>query len=236
MNPQVFGWEHLTYLAIFIVISVVSLVCIKKYAKNEKTQDIIVRCIGGVLLATIVWNRIAIAVSQSNAWRLFPDSFCGMSSLVLALAVLIGKRNNNVLHFVVHVAFLGALLTIFYPDFIGQNPSFFYSNTISGLLHHSISLYLCILLYLIGWFTANWHKWPNLVIGFMAYITFGTFLISVLGYGDAFYINSPILDGTPLTVWIIAPTFGVGYALFMLVYELIKRKLAKRKTQSANEK
>ena len=96
MTPQVFGWEHLTYLAIFIVVSVASLVCIKLFVKNEKTQDIIVRSIGALLLVTLVWNRISIAVTRGNAWLLIPDSFCGMSSLVLALAVLIGKRNNNV--------------------------------------------------------------------------------------------------------------------------------------------
>lgn len=41
MNPQIFGWQHLTFLAIFIVISVVTLVLVKKYAKSTKSQDII---------------------------------------------------------------------------------------------------------------------------------------------------------------------------------------------------
>lgn len=229
MTPQVFGWEHLTYLAIFIVVSVASLVCIKLFAKNEKTQDIIVRSIGALLLVTLVWNRISIAVTRGNAWLLIPDSFCGMSSLVLALAVLIGKRNNNVLHFVVHVAFVGTILTVVYPDFIDQDSSFLFPSTLSGLLHHSISLYLCILLYMTGWFVADWHKWPNLVIGFMAYITLGAFLISVLDYSSAFYITEPILDGTPLTVWVIAPIFAVGYAIFMVIYEVVKRKIRKKK-------
>ena len=100
MNPELFGWEHLTFLAIFIVLAIVSLILIKKYAQTTKMQDIIVRCVAGLLFIFIVWNRISIAISHENAIYLIPDSFCGMSSLVLSLAVLCGRRNNNVLHFI----------------------------------------------------------------------------------------------------------------------------------------
>lgn len=236
MNPEIFGWQHLVYLAVCLVISIASLVCIKIFVKDEKKQDIIVRCIGGLLLAMIVWNRIAIAISNKNGWNLIPDSFCGMSSLVLALSCILGKRNNAVLHFVVYLALLGDILTVFYPDFIGQNPSFFYPNTISGLLHHTIGLVLCILLFMTGWFKPDWHKWPNLVVGFLAYITLGAFLISVLGYDNAFYINSPILSGTPLTVWVLAPIFAILYVVFMVCYYLISNKLSQKKKSKIEEK
>lgn len=235
MSPQIFGWQHLTFLAIFIVISVISLYFIKRYAKSTKSQDIIVRCVGVLLFACILWNRISIVLKNGDALDLIPSSFCGLSSLVLSLTVIFGKRNNNVLHFVLYVAFVGDLLTLCYPDFIGQNASFFYNPTISGLLHHAVGLYLCILLELIGWFIPNYKKWPNLVIGFMAYITLGTFLIHVLNFGSAFYIDNPILDGTPLTVWVIAPVFGVGYVLYMVALELLRRRKKREKQVSFDQ-
>lgn len=77
----------------------------------------------------------------------------------------------------------------------------------------------------------NYKKAGNVVIGFMAYITLGTFLISVLGYDDAFYINHPILSGTPLTVWILIPIFIALYVVFMVIYELIKRKINNKKKE-----
>lgn len=227
-NPQIFGWEHLTYLAVFLVFMVASLVIIKIYAKSTKVQDIIVRCTGLLLFIFILWNRIAICISHQRATYIIPDSFCGMSSLVLALAVIFGKRNNNVLHFVFYFAILGDVLSVFYPDFIGQASSIFYSNTISGLLHHSFGLLLCILLCLVGWFSPNYKKSGNIVIGFMAYITVGAFLMSVFDYSDAFYINHPILSGTPLTVWVLIPIFVALYTLFMVIYELVRRKLQKK--------
>lgn len=232
MNPQVFGWEHLTYLAVFIVLSVANLILIKIYVKSEKGQFITVKIVAGILLASILWNRICICISNQNWTYLLPNTFCGMSSLVLALTCLIGKKDNAVMHFVNHVALVGDILTLIYPDFIGQNPSLFYPNTISGLLHHSIALYLCVLLLMIKYFVPNYKKWPNLVIGFMAYITIGAFQMSIFGYNSAFYINDPILSGTPLTIWVIAPVFAVVYVLFFVCYELIKKKLAKKKALS----
>ena len=131
MNPQIFGWEHLTYLAVFIVFMIASLILIKIFVKSEKAKFITIKVVSALLLIFIVWNRIAIAVQYKSWTNIIPDSFCGMSSLVLALACLIGKKNNNVLHFVFYVAIVGGFLTMIYPDFIGQNHSLFYSNTIS---------------------------------------------------------------------------------------------------------
>lgn len=229
MNPQIFGWEHLTFLAIFAVFMIVSLIIFKRFLITKKSKIIVVKIFAGILFVCILWSRISIVISSGIWTKIFPDYFCGMSSLVLSLAYLFGKENNNVIHFVHYLAFVGGLVTIIYPDFISQNPSIFYANTISGLLHHAFAFYICVLTLVIGYFTMDYKKWPNLVIGFMAYITIGSFEISVFGYSDAFYIYKPILPGTPLNVWVMAPIFAVGYALFFVCFELIKRKLNKSK-------
>ena len=230
LNPEVFGLEHIIFLVIFIILTVVSLILIKKYVKTEKTQTIIIKVLAALLLGAIICNRICIALKNNNWTNLIPDTFCGLDSLLLSLALLLGKKNNAVLHFVVYLGFVGGLVTLIYPDFIENYPSIFDPLPFSGLLHHALALYLCILVQVIGWFTPDYKKWKNLVIGFMAYITLGAFLMFVLDNNSAFYINAPILDGTPLTVWVLAPIFAVGYALYMLAYELIKRKIQKNKT------
>ncbi len=233
MNPKIFGWQHFTYLAVCIVLAVVSLILIKIYVKSEKGKFITIKVVAGLLLASILWNRITLAVTGKNWTNIIPNTFCGMSSLVLALACLIGKKNNNVLHFVFYLAVVGDFVTLIYPDFIGQSTSIFYSKTISGLLHHTIGLYLCVLLVMLGRFTPNYKKWTNLVIGFMAYITLGAFMMSVFDYDNAFYITKPILSGTPLTVWVLAPIFAALYISFFIIYELVKKKLVKKKAAAA---
>lgn len=229
MEPKIFGWEHLTFLAVFVVIMVVALILVKKFAKTVRTQNIIVKCVALILFITVVWNRISLAVLQNNPARLIPNTFCGMSNLVLSLAVLFGGRNNNVLHFVFYFAIVGGFVTLIYPTFLEDYLTFFHTVTTSGLLHHALSFFLCVLLELVGYFSPNYKKWPNLVIGFMAYMTVGAFLIFVLDVNTAFYMNRPCISGTPLTVWVLIPIFAGGYAFYMTCHELIRRHLKNRK-------
>ena len=233
MSPKIFGTEHLVFLAIFVVFMIVSLVLIKKFVKSEKAKSIMVRLVAFVLFAFIAWNRISITVLRGNWNRLIPNTFCGLDSLVIALAVLFGKKNNGVLHFVVYVTFVGGLGTLLYPDFIDTYNSIFHTIKMSGLLHHAFSLYLCILLQMVGWITPNYKKWKNLIVGFLAYITLGAFLMSVLDVKTAFYINEPLIDGTILNIWVLAPIFAVGYALYMFAYEFITKKKWRKKPKNS---
>ena len=66
MKTKIFGWEHLTFLAVFVVIMVVALILVKKFAKTVKSQNIIVKCVALILFITVVWNRISLAVLKNN--------------------------------------------------------------------------------------------------------------------------------------------------------------------------
>ena len=60
--------------------------------------------------------------------------------------------------------------------------------------------------------------------------------MSVLGLDDAFHIVEPILDGTPLTAWVMAPLYAAGYGLVLLVFELVRKHLNKKKEASVTDK
>ena len=231
MDLNVFGAVHWIYLAITLTLSAVGLFCAKKFAKTEKSQKIILKCIAGVLLIWILINRLSqVFRYQQTRWeQIIPDSFCGMSSLVLSLAVLLGKKDNVVLHFVWFLALVGAVITIMYPTFLDQGPSVFYLPTISGLLHHSISLVMVVALLLFNQIHITYKKWYCSLFGFTAYFTVGAFQMSVFGFSDAFLIVEPMMSGTPLTAWVIAPIYIVGYGVVLLTIELIRRHLAKKK-------
>lgn len=230
MEIKVFGWQHIVYLVVFIALATVGLVCAKKFAKNEKSQRIVVKVLAGILLVSIVANRVSISLKTGTFdWtKLIPDSYCGMSSLVLSLAVLCGKPDNAVLHFVWLIALLGGTITMVYPDFLGQATSILYLPTITGLLHHSMAVVVVISLFLFNQINVTYKKWFYAVIGFAFYITVGAFLISVLGASDAFHIMTPLLSGTPLTVWVLAPIYAVIYALVLLGFELVRKRKANR--------
>ena len=222
---DVFGPVHLVYLIITLSVSAGGLFLAKRYAKSEVSQKIILRSIAALLLAWIIINRLSQVFRYSDVrWeQIIPDSFCGMTSLVLSLAVLFGKRDNHVYHFVWALGLTGSLITIFYPTFLDQGPSLFYLPTISGLLHHSLTLVMVVALFLFDQIYVTYKRWYCTLFGFTAYLTVGAFQIAVLGLSDSFHIFEPMLEGTPLTAWGIAPIYFAAYALVLLAIELFRK-------------
>lgn len=230
MDLRVFGTVHLIYLAITLPLSFIGLFLAKKYAKTEASKKIILKSLACLLLIWILINRLSQVYRYSEVrWeQLIPDSFCGMTSLVLALSVLFGKRDNPVYHFVWHLGLVGAAITIFNPTFLDQGPTIFYLPTISGLLHHSITLVTVLALLMFDQIFITYKRWYCTLFGFTAYLTVGAFQMSVFGFSDSFHIAEPILSGTPLTAWVMAPLYAVGYGAVLFLTELIRKRKNRR--------
>lgn len=226
MDLRVFGTVHLIYLLITVPLSVIGLFLAKKFAKTEKAQNIVLKSLGGLLLIWIIINRLSQVYRYSDVrWeQIIPDSFCGMTSLVLAVSVLLGKKDNCAYHFTWFLGLIGALITVFNPTFLDQGPSVFYLPTISGLLHHSLALVVVGALLIFNQIQITYKKWYCTFFGFTAYLSIGAFQMSVLGFEDSFHIVEPILSGTPLTAWVMAPLYAVGYGIVLLVIEIFRRR------------
>ena len=230
MDLNVFGSVHLIYLGITLPISAIGLYLAKKYAKTERSQKIVLRSIAIMLLVWIVINRLSQVFRYSEVrWeQIIPDSFCGMTSLVLSRSVLFGKKDNAAYHFVWALGLVGAVITIFYPTFLDQGPTVFYLPTISGLLHHSFALVMIVALFLFDQIHVTYKKWYYSLFGFTSYLTVGAFQMSVFGLSDSFHIVEPMLDGTPLTVWVVAPIYATGYAAVLWIFELVRKRRNKK--------
>ena len=237
MDLRVFGSVHWIYLAITLPLTVIGLWSAKKFAKSEKSQAIVLKSAAAMLLIWILINRLSQVYRYDTVrWeQIIPDSFCGMSSLVLALAGLFGKKDNVVYHFVWFLALIGALITIFNPTFLDQGPTVFYLPTISGLLHHSFALVMVCLLLLYNQIHITYKKWYCTLFGFTSYLTVGAFQMAVFGFSDAYHIVEPILSGTSLTAWVMAPMYALGYGLTLFCIELVRKYLAKKGESKGNE-
>ena len=229
MVPEVYGIEHILYIIISTLVCSGGLLLLKKYAKSEKAQTITLKSIATLLFISIMANRVSqvFRYGQVRWYCIIPDSFCGMSSLVLSLAVLFGKKDNDVLHFVWLVALFGGISTVFYPTFVSQDASFFYIPTISGLLHHTFSAVMVVALLMFKQINVTYKKWLAVVLGFTCYITAGAFLMSVFNMSDAYHIVEPLLPNTPLTVWVMAPIYLISHGIIFLIIELVKNKKQK---------
>ena len=230
MPAQLYGIEHFTYMGVTSLIAIIGLFFAKKYAKTEKSQTIILKSLAFCLFIAILANRLSqVFRYETVRWvEIIPESYCGLTSLVLALAVLFGKKDNDAYHFLWILALFGGISTVIYPAFIGQGPTIFYLPTISGLLHHSFSSTLVIALLLFKQINVTYKKWYCTLFGFTCYLTLGAFLIGCLGLSDAFHIYTPLLSDTPLTTWVMAPIYAVCYALLLLIIEIVRKRKAKK--------
>ena len=226
MYPELYGKEHITYLAVSLIASLAVCICSAKYAKSEAVQNRIIKAFGLLLFLTIFCNRLVLVFCEGSVnWlRMIPDSFCSASSYLLSLSLLFGKRNNHILHFVWLPSLAGGLIATFYPDFIADYPSFMHPSTFLGILHHTMSSVIVILLLTFRYMTITYKKWSCMMLGFAFYLALGTFLIFACGYANPFYMLAPAIPGTPLTVWVIAPIYLSVYALILWCIERVRKR------------
>ena len=229
MAPQLFGIEHISYIIISTLVGGIGMLFAYKYAKNEKTQNIILKCLAAALFISVMTNRLSQVFRYDTVrwYCIIPDSFCAMTSLVLSLAVLFGKKNNNVYHFVWLLGLFGGISTVIYATFVDQHPSFFYIPTFTGLLHHSFSAIVVVALLMFKQINITYKKWYCTFFGFTSYLTLGAFLMHTFDLSDAFHIAEPLLPNTPLTAWVMAPMYATAYAIILLVIELVRKHKTK---------
>ena len=223
--------DHFLYIFISTALCTALIVLSMIFAKGEKPRKIILKIVAGLLFIAILTNRLSqvFRYAEVRWYLLIPDSFCGTTSLVLSLAVLLGKRNNCVLHFVWLLGLFGGISTVVYPTFVDQGPTIFYLPTISGLVHHSLCATLVILLLVFKQIDITYKKWYYTLFGFTCYLTIGAFLMKTFNMSDAFHIAEPLISGTNLTAWVMAPMYATAYSCILLVVEVLKKKYSNSK-------
>ncbi len=230
MPAELFGVEHILYLIISTVIGSAFLLLTKRFARSEREQRTALKVLAAALLVAIVTNRLSqvFRYSEVRWYLIIPDSFCGMTSLVLALAVLFGKKDNNVLHFVWLLGLFGGISSSIYASYVGQGSTIFYLPTISGLLHHSLCATLAVGILMFGQIEITYKKWYYTLFGFTSYLTLGAFMMQAFDMSDAYHIAEPLIEGTFLTAWGMAPLYALGYALILWGVEIYKKRNGKR--------
>lgn len=77
MNPQVFGTEHLIYIAASLLTAFAVCFLTKKYAKTGKAGDAVVKVSAGILFLIIFANRLALVFEYSNPFYMTAPAIDG---------------------------------------------------------------------------------------------------------------------------------------------------------------
>lgn len=226
LTAKVFGIEHIMYLLVTTILGAAFIFLVKRFCKEEKQLQFVVRITGAVLLCLIIANRICISIREDCNWiYLVPDSFCGVASFTMAIALLIGKKDGILFHFVCYIGLVGGLAATIYPDFIGQADSFFYHATITGLLHHSVLVISILMVTITKYFTPTLKKWYALPLGMCVTMSLGVFDMTVLGMPNAMLIGGPIISGTVLTWWFMGILIMAAALLAMFIFDCANKRI-----------
>ena len=226
---KIFGIEHILYLLISLIYFTIISILLKKYIKDENKINIMFKIIGLIGLILIILNRIALSIRDNNFILLIPDSYCGMTSLLISISLLFFKKDNYILHALWLIGIIGDLLSIIYPGFISNSPSIFYFPTITSFLHHTYTLFSIILIFIFKYINLDLKKSWVQIIAFIFYIIIGLILVYGFNINEAYYIKEPILKNTPLNIWLLLPIYTIIYLSIMIPLTIYKRN--KRNTQ-----
>lgn len=224
--PGVWGTAHIIYFVLSVVLIVAGLFLIKRYVKKEKTIKLIVKITALALLITAITNRIGYMVQyieiehrEGYTWAsILPETFCSVSSFCLSISVLCSKKDSWSIHGFVHMALIGALFTVFYPDFL-DTQGLWEVGTMTSLIYHSIMLFLALLVIVTRYINLTMKKWYVQPLFFMIIICYGLFYWKVFNIGDydtILGINQSLIKSQPIlgSWWMI----GIGYLLYELAF------------------
>ena len=256
---SVFGIEHTLYFVVSNIVGVIALFCVIKFCKTDRQKNIALNFTAGFLLAMAMFHRFMLAFHPNAApyggWQyLIPSSFCSITSVAFAIAVLtIRNRNHAIFHCVMYVSFLGGAITIFYPDWLFRD-GIMHPATIPALIHHTISFYLFLMMFIVGGWKPSLKKWHYAYLGLALYLLLGYFLIEIMGnyaavgvffeIAETIYIEGygyhevTLTRGRPIALdwhWSFEGLliFGAYHFGFMGLYECLHKKNCVNCTEGA---
>ena len=232
---DLYKMPHIIYIIMNVIISALFILFVVK--SPSKRRNLIIKISGIILLLLVIINRISITVydnaiahkDDASILELLPNSICGLSSLLLALGIVFGAKDNFVLNSVSYIGFFGSIIVIFYPDFLITQP-FWSIRSITGLLHHSLFNLIVIVMMISGYIKPCVVKFKYLIIMMSFYMTYGIFLIDACGIQHAMQIGKPLIQNAPIiTSWYVV---FLATAVVVLIYEAIFDFLNKKSNLS----
>lgn len=236
--PKIFGSEHIIYLVVYVLLFVVSFFLLFRKKRTERTHTFVRKSVALVLLLSVAINRVCIMLynyevgndTSYNLVRLIPESFCGVCNVLFALSVLCLKKEHPIFHFLPYLAIYGGALNTIYPTYIGQMDHFLYPATITGMIHHSVALFLAVYLLATGFVRPTMKKFYLLPLGFCTFITWGVFLLDLfpdLANFNPMNLAKPFVEGTFLTWYVVGAMVVAVHFLVLCVFSYFNKRNSK---------
>ena len=217
---QIFGTEHIVYMVVSAAAMAGLLVVFRLFIPKNKAF-ILLKATALVGLVLIIINRIVVSKSRSGTFLDFiPDTYCSMMGFILPLVVLLFKPTTKIYQYAIFAGAIGGLITFVYPDFLVYFDNFFNIHPFTGLLYHTLMLFMFLESLVCGYYVPSFKKWTAMPVGLAFMVVFAVFGNTVLGQSNNMYLNAPLLPDTILTWWFAGILLLLLYTVCLQVYEM----------------
>lgn len=244
---DLFDLSHNLYIIFSLTFTFFALFLGKKYLKKDYQKE---RYLKFWALATfflhisLMWVeflKYGVAYAYDNV--LFPIYFCNLAMYILMIAAFISNKKSKVFqYFAVVVSYsgiLGALISLFYPEYYLGAESMLEWAVMKSMLSHSAMLIGASYL-IVGGFIKIEHK--NTLIYGIGILAFGvvglivnlTFHLAGLPAPNAMFLQKPPIEEAPfLNVYVIVLLMllvvsGLHYLYFFVTKKVSKKELVKQ--------
>lgn len=194
---MLFDGPHLLYIAVSLIVSFIILFFASKYINKFKYKELFLK----------FWATLTVFLHLLPLWvlflqgeqpivhdnQLFPIYFCNMTMYLLVITAFWGDKKSRSFHYLsvitCYAGTLGALISLFYPDYYLGSGNMLELGVFKSMLSHSTMMIGCIYL-----MTGKYYKVQmkdNTIIYGIGLLCFGAIGLAVNGLFAAFGLRQP---------------------------------------------
>ena len=236
-----FNLSHILYIVISLVITIGLLIGFS-FIKKQKGKDWVLK---GFALATFILHISIMWVdflqhgghAEAPGYVLWPIFFCNMCMYIYLIVAFIPNKQGRAFKwlatFVAYGAFFGGMITLFFSDYLANDPNMTQWITVKSLLSHSTMMLGCIYLFVGGYVKIRVKNLIPFCCGLVGALLIGVFLNWLfpacgIPSPNSMYLQQPALDGTPFYGYVMAPIMVVSIFIFTVIWEQFAVKKGER--------
>ncbi len=225
-SASMFDGPHLIYIFASLLATVLIIFLALKFIKKQKHKDTFLKfwAFATVFLHLLpLWTKFLSGEDPiANDNMLFPIFFCNLSMYLLVVTAFWGdKSSKGFKYFAIVTAYsgiLGALISLFYPEYYFEDGVMLKLGVMKSLLSHSTMLIGCLYILLGNYFKISLKE--NTLIftgGMVVFLLIGILVNAIFRWAgldgpNAMYLQHPPIEGVPFL-----NTFTIGVAMIGIV-------------------
>ena len=238
---MLFDLNHSLYIVISLLATVGLLILFSRF-RSPAAKAAVLKATGIVTVLvhiSSIWVEFLITGrAEAYANILFPIFFCNYTMYCLLICGLIRNKESAAYRwlatFTAYAGILGALISLFYPDYYLAQPDFWDWGIFKSFLSHSVMMLGCLYLFVGGYVEIRVFNLLPYIAGLLTagldgFLINGLFALCGLEPPNAMFLQASAIEGVPFfNGYGIALLMVIVLFLFTVIWEFFAYKKGER--------